>query len=315
MPIRITQHIFRLFFLLVLLPVGTPAFANSTEICNSIAVLKRVEQRITSEIGFTDQLAALSSMKKLSARLKLVKQTNNSYVDRPTFSNLSSAVVSLDRTLVNVNTMVPSAIQDLTDLVQDLQKLEPVFGCSEIRRVDTQERVISLSSMDRPREKVSSIISGDTSITLGVSMLALMALICLSAVIVRWSFAERAARLVCRTPLLLVQNGNCSMSNILDINRSGMKVEAAPEHVERNHVELYFCGHKTSGQVRWKNSYFAGIQFNRKISPQVLKDVVDKSGASLEESGLQSNAKTCFSVDCHKTCPQHNVTEISRQLW
>ncbi|WP_371168902.1 hypothetical protein [Aliiroseovarius sp. 2305UL8-7] len=284
--------------------------ANDAQLCGSISKVRLDQQRLASADTLADPYETMAHVALVSAHLRRINRSNVGSSDA-----LFPVISALDRVTGRPqldNAMVAANLRhNLPAILGDLDRIAPLFGCRTDKQAIVGGTAKPLAVSDTLTGQAVDRLKRASPVVIGASVAVVLALIIGAGLAFHWGLRDRTTRLVCRTPLLMSRGAQCTITNILDINRSGMKVEVAPEHAERMWFDLFFCGHNTRGQVKWTNAYFAGIQFKSKISPQMLKDVIAKSRTTLEDSGLASNVTPCFSHGCHETCPRHQATAIS----
>jgi len=195
----------------------------------------------------------------------------------------------------------------------NLLRFEAMLGCDTTVAL-TAPLDTAVSDPVRPTS-IGPLSSIREIATFSVGFLILLGFggFCLLFVANRLVLGRRSPRKICRTPMLISYGDQCTVTHIVDINRQGMKIEAAQKQVENPWFDLHFCGHKIQGKIAWRNKYYARIKFRTRISNEVLNDVIEKSGSPLGDSGLAKNATPCFSVGCHTSCPRHLPTAISEE--
>lgn len=261
-----------------------------------------------------DHAATKQLMVSLSQQIKRVRDLNvPAGVVRPSdaLSMISSA---LDRASAQSGPEARLAA-DLSSLRTDLDLLTIVFGCefiatTEVAGNDTKPLAIRhLPDEEQAGEKGQTL---KNPIVLSGGALGFLAL--LAAVLARLGLRGRAKREMCNTPVLVSVKNGCTKTRIVDINRNGMKIEAAPIHKQDACVDLYFCGHMRRGKIRWKNGYFAGILFQKRIPQAAVLDVVERSQSSMKNSGLVGNAPPCYHDDCHHSCSKYCASAMSERM-
>ncbi|MCK0138589.1 Mic19 family protein [Aliiroseovarius sp. F47248L] len=292
------------------------AIADDTKICGSIAELKQIRQRVAEEGRPVDMNAIMRHLTTLQKQLEHVQTTNSNLDKQGAGDTLTSAVFVLRRMSVNsiADPVLASVAfeHDLSQLIQALQRVSPLFGCEANPQVPRDAVRKPLEPLRPDSSEKLSTSSVAVRPVIGIATAVFIATIVVTVGLFRWSLRSREPRTNCRTPFLFLAEDYCTISNFVDINRNGAKIEVGSEHVVGLRGEFFFCGHKATGRVMWRNTYFAGIQFKPKITQEMMDDVVVMSRTSIADSGLQNNATTCFHVGCHKTCPKHKATTFSK---
>ena len=261
-----------------------------------------------------DPAATKLLVSSLSQRIKRVRELNlpTGVVSRSDALGMISS--ALDRAAAQSDTAERLAA-NLLSLRTDLELLTVVFGCefvasSEVAGNDTKPLAIRHLHGAEP--------TGDGKRTLRdpivLSSGALGILAVMTAILARLGLRGRAKREVCNTPVLVSVKNGCTKTRIVDVNRNGMKIEAAPIHVQDECVELYFCGQNRRGKIRWKNEYFAGIQFQKRISQAAVAAVVEKIQSSMENSDLEKNVMPCYRVGCDHGCSKYCPSAMTERL-
>ncbi|UWQ13145.1 hypothetical protein K3556_09180 [Aliiroseovarius sp. M344] len=315
--ISTTNNIQVFLMAFVLSVIGSCAVAGDAQVCHAITNLRLTQQQLGAAGIAGDPSAIAAQLSSLSSQLKRVAKTNANDKQGRVIGELQSAITLLGQETRRAQGDPENVIRDLEQYLPQLdltlQRLEPIFGCRQSSQVSSGEGAKPIVPARHLGRVATSTILNATPAKMTASAVAVIAMVALTMLVIRWSLKGREARLLCRTPLLVTYGDNCSVTQILDVNRSGMKVEVAPEHTVGLRVDLYFCGHKATGQVMWRNTYFAGIRFKPKISAKMLQDVLAKNRMSMADSGLPTKATPCFSIGCHKTCGRHHATEISKR--
>ncbi|WP_146183995.1 hypothetical protein [Aliiroseovarius pelagivivens] len=249
------------------------------------------------------------------AATKLLMSTLSQRIKRVRDFNVPTGVVSQSDALGVISNALDRAVAqsrtgavlvaNLSSLRTDLELLTIVFGCEFVTSSDVGGETKPLAIRKKPGAEQADVGMPALSdpMVLGGGALGLLAV--MAAILARLALHGRGKREVCNTPVLVSINDRCTMTRIVDINRNGMKIEAASIHEQDDWVDLYFCGHNCRGKIKWKNEYFAGVRFQKRISPTAVTDILEKSQSSLEESGLGMNATPCFSLGCHEGCGKH----------
>ncbi len=293
---------------------GTEAQAKDTRICNDVSVLQKANAQVQAEGQLADPGATRGVVTSLSQRLKRVRAYN-----------LPAGVTSKSDALGKVSTALDQVVArpeaealflaNLLSLRTDLELITVIFGCDYIVSTGGGPDTKPLAIRHIPaagQEEEGGVGSARNPIVLGGGSLGFLAVV--AAILARLGFRGRAKREVCNTPVLVSIEKGCTKTRIVDINRNGMKIEAAPIHMQDDCVDLYFCGHRRRGKIRWKNEYFAGILFQKRIPQAAVADVIEKSQSSMENSGLERNAPPCYHDDCHRSCSKHCASAMSERM-
>ena len=287
--------------------------ANDTRICRDVSELQAAYMRFQDANHVADPAATKLLMSTLSQRIKRVRDFN---VPTGVVSQSDALGVisnALDRAVAQSSTGAV-LVANLSSLRTDLELLTIVFGCEFVTSSDAGGETKPLAIRKKPGAEQADVGMPALSdpMVLGGGALGLLAV--MAAILARLSLRGRAKREVCNTPVLVNIKNGCTKTRIVDINRNGMKIEAAPIHVQDECVELYFCGHSRRGKIRWKNEYFAGIQFQKRISQASVAVVVEKSKSSMENSFLDKNVMPCYRVGCHHRCSKYCASAMTERL-
>lgn len=292
---------------------NTEVQAKDTRICNDVSVLQKANAQVQAEGQLADPRATRGVITSLSQRLKRVRAYN-----------LPAGVTSKSDALGKVSTALDQAVArpdaealflaNLLSLRTDLELITVIFGCDYIVSTEGGPDTKPLAIRHIPaagQEDEGGVGTVRDPIVLGGGSLGFLAVV--AAILARLGFRGRAKREVCNTPVLVSIEKGCTKTRIVDINRNGMKIEAAPIHMQDDCVDLYFCGHRRRGKIRWKNEYFAGILFQKRLPQAAVTDVVEKSQTLMENSGIEKNSPPCYRPGCEKECVKHCPSAMSER--
>jgi hypothetical protein len=290
---------------------GTEAQAKDTRICNDVSVLQKANAQVQAEGQLADPGATRGVVTSLSQRLKRVRAYNLPEGVSSKSDALGKVSTSLDQAVARSDAEA-LFLANLLSLRTDLELLTVIFGCDFIASTGGGSDTKPLAIRHVPsagQEEKGGIGTVRDPIVLGGGSLGLLAVI--AAILARLGLRGRAKREVCNTPVLVSIDKGCTKTRIVDINRNGMKIEAAPIHLQDDCVDIYFCGHRRRGKIRWKNEYFAGILFQKRLPQAAVADVVEKSQTLMENSGIEKNSPACYGTGCDKECAKYCPSAMS----
>lgn len=283
-------------------------------ICKDVSALQEASMLHQTASPLGDPAATKKLISSLSQQIKRVRALNmpTGVVSQSDALGMISA--ALDRAVAQSGSS-ERLVASLTSLRTDLEMLTIIFGCEFVASTEVAGRDTKPLAMRRPPDENKAnegIQALKNPIVLSGSTLGL--LVVLAAILARLGLRGRAKREVCNTPVLVNLKNGCTKTRIVDINRNGVKIEAAPIHLQDACVDLYFCGYKRRGKIRWKNGYFTGIEFQKRISQTEVFDVVEKSQTSMENSGIEENAMPFYRVDCHHDCGKYCPSAMTERV-
>ncbi len=107
-------------------------------------------------------------------------------------------------------------------------------------------------------------------VVLGV-VAALLAIVFIIVKILK--FGQRDQRMICRVPAKLQFGGQSYPTQIMNISRGGVMVQAPESEMGDAPVTLGLPSVQITSRVVWTNSNFAGLVFDKKISPQMVDEI------------------------------------------
>ncbi|WP_298256312.1 PilZ domain-containing protein [uncultured Litoreibacter sp.] len=106
-------------------------------------------------------------------------------------------------------------------------------------------------------------------------MIALKILLGSLILIILWRLTRRSdLRHSCRIPVQVMCLNQCKLTHMADLGRQGCKIDVITIGEPGMHVELTFCGISVPAEIIWRNSQFAGLEFERRLSVQMLKNAL-----------------------------------------
>jgi len=317
MKTQTPQKAFCLLLIFCSTTLGSSAFSRTSAICSGIFQLKNIHQQSSQTQSVAHPLEAIAILNRFTTELETSKIRNSNTALRrvsDNFSGIAAELVNMTAERHHGLDVIGSHLfQNLSENMQGLNLVESVFGCKKAEIASIDSEAFSLRDPHRKLPGLWAKISRISAITTNYAVLPMIAVLMALFVAFRLKNRRRGGRKICRTSMLIVYGEQCTVTHIIEISRRGMKIEAAQKNIEKASVDLYFCGHRIQGEIIWRNEYFAGVKFKAKISQQTLDDVIKKSSAPLNESGLKENATPCFFVGCHTDCPHHLPTAISEK--
>jgi hypothetical protein len=296
---------------------GTSAFAGESVICDSTFQLRKIHQQSSLTQSISSPLEVITILNRFTTDLKIFSARNSNSAMGRLSDDLSGMVAELGNVTgvqhQDFDAIGSSLFRNLSDHMANLNLVEGIFGCAKAELSLAEFKTPNARYVNRISVELPSKISGVSAIAASYSVIAIFLFLISIFVAFRLNRRRQDVRKFCRTSMLIVYGNQCTVTHIIDMNRSGMKIEAAQKDVEKVWVDLYFCGHKVQGKIIWRNTYFAGIKFKTRVDQQTLDDVMEKSRKPLGESGLEKNATPCFSIGCHTNCPRHLPTAISEK--
>lgn len=295
--------------------LGTPAAPETTVICDNTFNLKRTHQLSYQSQSIPNSSKTISTLAALAAELETYEyMTSNS-----AFASLSAELSNLAANLANIeriehensDAIGVTLFHGISQNMHSLNRIESLFGCRSTEFPDSKLKASDLRSGNIQLTYFGFNSNELPELSAGLAFLTTAVFLAILAVGIFLKLGRQEVRRICRTSLLIVNGDQCTVTHIVDINQSGMKVEASQVTTVSEWMDLYFCGYKFEGKIVWRNTYYAGVKFRTKPSRNLCNDVIQKSHKSLEESGLEENAPSCFSIGCHLNCPHHRPTALS----
>ncbi|NDW52354.1 hypothetical protein [Aliiroseovarius sp. PrR006] len=290
------------------------ALANDVQICRDVVKLQVAYSQTQGAPHFVDAVATKRLISSLSQHIKRVRDFNMPVGVVSPSDALGAIAAALDRAVAQSGNDAQLA-SHLSSLREELELLTVVFGCEFVPSTEvagSQRKPLVLRHLPSEGQAGERGGAGDP-IVLSGGVLGFLTL--LAALLARIGLRGRAKREVCNTPVLVSIKSGCTITRIVDINRNGMKIEAAPIHTQDACVDLYFCGHACRGKIRWKNEYFAGIQFKKRIPQATVADVVERSQSTMEGSGLEKNTIPCYRSGCHEGCGKYCPSAMAERAF
>ena len=87
-------------------------------------------------------------------------------------------------------------------------------------------------------------------------------------------YGQRDERRICRVPARVTIAGSGYPTIIMNISRGGVMVEAPDTGSDYSEVTLELPGISIDARVVWTNSNFAGLVFEKKITPQKVEEIL-----------------------------------------
>lgn len=199
----------------------------------------------------------------------------------------------------------------LEGLLDDLTQIESNFGCEPARPegVRSELQPTARASVDSERHWLNFVpATSSPLIYLGIFIILLS--LAVMTYVIR-AFRRQHERHMCRIPLHIIYGEQCTITSIIDISRSGMKVEAAAQDTGQGWIEFHFCGRKVDGMIVWRTKYFAGVKFRKNLTTDALASVLKNNLKPLRDAGIEKTSTECFFVGCHLNCSKHLPTAIS----
>lgn len=303
-------------FLLIgfMIAAATPAVADAVAICEGIAKLQLIHSR-SKEAQSDDNPTA--TVEILYALEQKISEDMNSYADPEVIratSNLSALVAVLRQSGNGQHLLSdaagPTMFWNLYAIMGDLAAAQRAFGCDPTSRS---------SSTPEPLPAGQRSISSGQKATNNVSILApkliyawVLLLIGIVAFGIIWRKKNRRAdeRKICNIVLHVVYGEQCTVTRIFDISQSGLKMEASAKDVEKKWLDFHFAGHKVEGKIVWRSKLYAGVKFRKRLSKEVLDEVMATNCSPVSQSGIEKTSAACFHDGCHLDCPLHLPTVI-----
>ena len=109
------------------------------------------------------------------------------------------------------------------------------------------------------------------------ALAAIAALIALILAILKlMRFGHREQRMICRVPAWLRFGENTYATQIMNISRGGVMVEAPESDMNDTEVTLALPSMNIDSRVVWTNSNFMGLVFEKKISAQMVEEIANQ---------------------------------------
>lgn len=293
--------------------IASQGFADTQTACGDIYRLRLVHSKAMNTHTVSNPDYAQDMLKRLFAELDEMILTNRNGVEGNANGSLKGILDHVQSATRARGTNGRDVFQNLNGIMDDLSAMDRMIGCEHVARLEmtgAPPRKLRGDRIPSDRDSAGSELSA-TSVSLSAG--ALMMLFIAAAGGFHLRKRDRRVRIVCNTPALLRKGKYCTVTHILDINRSGVKVEIASDLAERSWVEIYSSGHRFRGQVVWKNQFFAGVQLKSKISQKTVDDIIARTRMPVVASDLLSAGAGCFAENCQFECPHHHPTSLTSQ--
>lgn len=103
-------------------------------------------------------------------------------------------------------------------------------------------------------------------------------------------FGRRERRMICRVPAWLRLGDNTYSTQIMNISRGGVMVEAPEPDIADAEVTLGLPSMKINSRVVWTNSNFAGLVFEKRISRKMVKKIARQRQTDTPETDAEEPA-------------------------
>ncbi|SMX43272.1 hypothetical protein [Octadecabacter ascidiaceicola] len=298
-----------LAFVMLMVPLASRADTNA--LCGNVIALNALHSEAVGSnvVPGSAQIASI-----LDAILLDLEGRTNRLPLRP----IEGQVVELRGHSVHFSTLSARnsgsrvGTNELSQVMTSLSSVSALFGCTEVQEVEQiAEPIGPIDLSTKPFLHSLMEFVTKTNPT-GANLFLFVLAIALAALAGRFVMIRlrKDNRKMCRTFVLCDFSGACTISHIVDINRRGIKIEAPKEDVSNEFCSFYFAGIEQPGRIVWRNKYFAGVRFKKRISAADLQKVLDASQQPIETSGLRDKATPCYSDGCHLNCPRHKETAL-----
>ncbi|WP_289041731.1 PilZ domain-containing protein [uncultured Aliiroseovarius sp.] len=297
-----------------LLAAGTSAVSQPNNLCEYTSELTRIQQASALSQSISGAVHVVSILDNLVMKLEAIEDMNANSTLARVRRGLSNVVQKAEHnanaTQHNSNIDRSVLYHALSAQMNNIILIEGMFGCGDGAGA---KRIGDAKSRGKLGRLTTVNWSGPSALPISLMGFTLPFIIALTALQtpLLYKLLRKDVRKICRTPILVVYGDQCTVSHIVDISQAGMKIEAPGKDPKGTRVDLYFCGHKISGDIVWRNTFFAGIKFRHRMGQKALNDAINTSHKTLGESGLDQRATPCFYVGCHVRCPKHLPTSIS----
>ncbi|WP_417586624.1 PilZ domain-containing protein [Pararhodobacter oceanensis] len=292
----------------VLAGIGSAARADILPICGQVNMLLNAHSDGAPAGAVEDPAAAIRTLGDLAAGLQrnlVVHATDD-------LTRIADLFTERAQLLRAEGAGAAVVHDDLTLLHDDLWRMDDHFGC-EVILPESETGVAELGKTEHGIfERLASRFNTESFSILPYIGIALALLLLALLALWRRRFQRSETRHMCNVPLHIVYDELCTITRIIDISRSGIRVEAATNKtVSDDWIEFHFCGMMVRGQVVWRNQYFAGARFEQPLSDEQLAKVLSMNRVSLADAEIEKTAPVCFHPGCHTHCPYHLPTAIA----
>lgn len=302
--------------------IAQPGQAETDQICGNIRQLRDIHKSANASHTISDPTRAIELLAQLSFALSVAPETTVLAQSSSIGARLSLLASRMQGDLeadpANARIRGGRAYDQVTSALRNLTVVVDLLGCDLPPLLDPNQPEIGPTTQPtaQPQGHADSLVSQlSTKISANISYIILLVVVASTLAIgfiifkMRW----REPRKMCRTFMLIEFGDKCTVSHIVEISRGGMQIEVPEEDVGEDWITLSFCGYRIQAKIIWRNAFFAGVKFKKRVDKKVIQDVLDKSLEALENSGLEQNVSSCFSVGCHVNCEKHCPTAILKQ--
>ena len=260
--------VFPSMFLVVIMLNAVPVWAKPADTCGFIDTLVGLRDELSFvRAGRGDELEFRQNLAKTRRALKTRNQIAVFSQAELRAMQIYVGAVKEDWKLNGTSSngrQIPGLTTTTTTIQNQLSAITAKFGC--------------LNANASNGNRMWNI--GSNPVTSFVLLLALAALMAVSLG-VYWLVLQRyqVKRRICHVPVRLVFGDTCLHTHILDISSGGAMVAIPTEDFSVTQLTLCMDEFELGARVAWRNSNFAGLMFDKRLSAYDVDQIADMTTA------------------------------------
>jgi hypothetical protein len=104
----------------------------------------------------------------------------------------------------------------------------------------------------------------------------------------------------------------CEPTEIFDLSETGCKLRLHDGIDLEKPLTVFFDTWSLSAKSIWSNRHYAGLRFDRRLTPDQLRGILQKSRMNAETDGPPIPSLPCHSPICRETCVEHRQLREGR---